>query len=91
MMQSPLAYTKISAPYSLSKDPEYKNPEAITKELLQVRDGKGVVFASDWPHTRLEGVDVKPFTERSLEWCDHDEKLKKYFFRDNAKELWYAN
>lgn len=88
IMQSPCAYVKISAPYRLSKDPEYKDLESITKELFKVRNGKCLVFASDWPHTRFEGVSVNPFIERCLEWCDHDENLKNHLFRDNAKELW---
>ena len=88
MMQSQLVYVKISAPYRLSKDPEYKDLEVMSKELFQVREGRGVVFASDWPHTRFEGVDITPFVKDCLEWCAGDEKLKNNLFRDNARELW---
>ncbi|KAL2043427.1 hypothetical protein N7G274_003733 [Stereocaulon virgatum] len=88
MLQSPFAYVKISAPYRLSKDPEFKDLEFVTKELLRVRDGKGVVFASDWPHTRFEGVDVGPFVEMCGEWCGGDQGLRERLFRGNAKVLW---
>ena len=88
MMQSGLAYVKISAPYRLSTDPSYADLEHMTKELLEVREGKSVVFASDWPHTRYEGVSALPFVEKCLEWCDNDEDLSNNLFRDNAKLLW---
>ena len=88
MMQSQLVYVKISAPYRLSKDPEYKDLEVMSKELFQVREGGGVVFASDWPHTRFEGVDIRPFVKNCLEWCGSDEKLRNNLFRDNARDLW---
>lgn len=88
MMQSGLAYVKISAPYRLSTDPSYADLEHMTKELLQVRGGKSVVFASDWPHTRYEGVCISLFMENCLKWCDHDQSLSNNLFRDNAKALW---
>lgn len=88
MLQSPLAYVKISAPYRLSKAPEFRDLDFVTKELLRVRDGRGVVFASDWPHTRFEGVDVGPFVERCGEWCGGDEGVWERLFRGNARVLW---
>ena len=88
MMQSSRTYVKISAPYRLSQDPSYKDLECLTKELLNVNGGRSVVFASDWPHTRFEGVCVESFAENCLEWCDRDETLVNNLFRDNARELW---
>ena len=88
MMQSQLVYVKISAPYRLSNNPEYKDLEVMSKELFRVREGSGVVFASDWPHTRFQGVDIRPFIKNCLEWCGGDEKLRDNVFRDNARELW---
>ena len=88
MMQSQSVYVKISAPYRLSNDPEYKDLEVMTKELFRARGGRGVVFACDWPHTRFEEVDIKPFVRNCLEWCGGDEKLRDNLFRDNARELW---
>jgi predicted TIM-barrel fold metal-dependent hydrolase len=46
-----------------------------------------MVFASDWPHTRFEGLDVKPFVSRCLDWTEELD-AKDLVFRDNAKHLW---
>ena len=88
MMRDGGVYVKVSGPYRSSKDPEYWDLEGLTKELFGVRGGDRVVFASDWPHTRFEGVDVRPWVERCLEWCEGDEGLRDKLFRDNARELW---
>lgn len=88
IMKNSGVYVKISAPYRLSKDPEYNDLEAMAKELFIIRNGKGVVFASDWPHTRFEGLDIQPWVEKCLQWCDGDQHLINQLFRDNARELW---
>ena len=88
VMKNGGVYVKISAPYRLSKDPEYNDLEAIAKELFMIRNGKGVVFASDWPHTRFEGLDIQPWLEKCLQWCGGDQHLVNQLFRDNARELW---
>jgi predicted TIM-barrel fold metal-dependent hydrolase len=54
--------------------------------LLKVA-GDRVVFASDWPHTRFDGLDVKPFVERCLQWTD-EAGLTENVFTVNAKKLW---
>jgi predicted TIM-barrel fold metal-dependent hydrolase len=88
MMQHPNFFVKISAPYRVSKNDTWEDLEPLTKELLKARGGDGVVFASDWPHTRFEGIEVKPWVEQCLEWCGDDAVLAKKLFRDNAKVLW---
>ena len=88
MMRNKHVFVKVSAPYRISKDPQYHNLERLTKALLDIRGGSGVVFASDWPHTRFEGVDVQPWVERCLEWCQNDKELQSKLFRDNAHTLW---
>ena len=88
IMKNSGVFVKISAPYRLSEDPEYKDLEAMTKELFKIRNGYGVVFASDWPHTRFEGMDIQPWIEKCLEWCDGDQQLIDKLFRDNARDLW---
>ena len=88
MMRNKDVFVKVSAPYRMSRDPHYHDLEGITKVLLSVRRGDGVVFASDWPHTRFEGVDVRPWVERCLEWCQNDQELQNKLFRDNARALW---
>ncbi|KAH7065021.1 hypothetical protein B0J12DRAFT_559956 [Macrophomina phaseolina] len=61
---------------------------AMARELLRVRDGRRCVFATDWPHTRFEGVDVEPFVEKCVEWCEGDARRVERLFRANAEELW---
>jgi predicted TIM-barrel fold metal-dependent hydrolase len=88
MMEDPRVYVKISAPYLFSKDSDFKNLESLAKSFLSMRNGEGVVFGSDWPHTQSRGYNVKPFMDKILEWCNGDEELQKKLFRDNAKVLW---
>ncbi|MCJ1415473.1 hypothetical protein MMC32_001805 [Xylographa parallela] len=91
MMRNEHVFVKVSAPYRISKDPQYHDLEGLTKALLDVRRGDGVVFASDWPHTRFEGVDVQPWVQRCLEWCQNDVELQSKLFRNNARALWDVN
>ncbi|KAE9364260.1 hypothetical protein N431DRAFT_431170 [Stipitochalara longipes BDJ] len=88
MMEDPLVYVKISAPYLFSNDPKFKDLESLAKSFLSMRNGKGAVFASDWPHTQSRGYDAKPFMDHCMQWCNGDEELQKKLFRDNAKDLW---
>ncbi|KAM3505725.1 hypothetical protein MY11210_007865 [Beauveria gryllotalpidicola] len=88
MMQDPRVYVKISAPYLFSNDPELKDLAPLAKSLFKMRNGQGVVFGSDWPHTKSPGYDATSFIKRVVEWCDGNEKLQDMLFRDNAKTLW---
>ena len=88
LMRSPLAFVKVSAPYRFTKDHDYNELQPLTKALFRIRDGDGVVFASDWPHTRFDNVDIRTWIDRCVEWCDGDEKMKMKLFRDNARRLW---
>jgi len=87
-MKHPTAFVKISGPYRFSNDPEFKDIEPLAKELFAIRGGKGCVFASDWPHTRFESVDISPWVDRCVEWCESDAQLLESLFRYNAEELW---
>ncbi|EEP78017.1 predicted protein [Uncinocarpus reesii 1704] len=82
-------YVKISAPYRLSDDPDMKQLSVIALELLQVAPNR-LVFASDWPHTRFEGLNIAPFIRKCLDWCGDDKGLVEKIFRRNAEELWDA-
>ncbi|KAI5211817.1 hypothetical protein AUEXF2481DRAFT_2448 [Aureobasidium subglaciale EXF-2481] len=87
LSQADNLWVKISGHYryDLSVD-NMAGTESITKLLLSTARDK-LVFASDWPHTRFEGLDVKPFVSKCLDWADeHD--AKDMVFRDNAKFLW---
>lgn len=84
-------HVKISAPYRFvgkGEDKECRSFEPVVRPLLKARGGRGVLWASDWPHTRYHGVDIGPWTERCLEWCDGDAEIVERLFRGNAREVW---
>ncbi|USP76408.1 hypothetical protein yc1106_03682 [Curvularia clavata] len=79
-------YLKFSGAYRFDKDPEYRGVEGIARELLKFA-GDRIIFASDWPHTRFEGLDIRPFVEKILDWTE-EAKLKEKVFSRNAHVLW---
>lgn len=81
-------YVKISAPYRLGPKQAQRDLEPIAKELMRVAGRSRLVFASDWPHTRFEGLDIKPFVEKVMEWCEWDDGMIDRIFRANADDLW---
>jgi predicted TIM-barrel fold metal-dependent hydrolase len=78
-------HVKISAPYRCSRDRGFGSSEVVVRPLLEARQGKGVLWASDWPHTRFYDTDIKPWVDRCLDWCDGDQEVANALFRDNAK------
>ncbi|KAE9377612.1 amidohydrolase [Stipitochalara longipes BDJ] len=81
-------FVKMSAPYRISKETDLCDLEPVAKELLRVAGRTRIVFATDWPHTRFEGLDIRPFIEKVLEWCGEDEALIERLFKSNAEDLW---
>lgn len=90
LLESGTTFVKLSAPYRLSNTKDYDDLEPIATEILRVAGKTGVVFATDWPHTRFEGLDIKPWISTVLQWCDGDEELIKRLFRGNAEDIWDA-
>ncbi|KAB2572802.1 hypothetical protein DBV05_g8476 [Lasiodiplodia theobromae] len=89
LLQAGGTWVKLSAAYRIEQqDAGLPWLGAMARELLGVRGGGRCVFATDWPHTRFEGVDVEPFVEKCLEWCGGDAVKVQRLFRDNAEELW---
>ena len=86
LLQAGSTWVKISAPYRLTRDPEMRDLEPIAKELLKVADSR-MLYATDWPHTRFEGVDARPFAEKCLEWCEGKPELALKLFKRNAESL----
>jgi len=78
-------HVKISAPYRFSRDRGFASSEVVVRPLLEARQGKGVLWASDWPHTRFYDTDIKPWVDRCLDWCDGDQEVANALFRDNTK------
>ncbi|KAH8174607.1 amidohydrolase domain-containing protein [Sarocladium implicatum] len=83
-------YVKLSAPYRLSKLPSQIDLEPVAKELIRTHGMNRVVFATDWPHTRFEGLDIRPWMEKVLDWCGTDSQLRERLFAKNAEDLWDA-
>ena len=83
-------YVKLSAPYRISKNADLSDLEPVAKELLRVAGKTKIVFATDWPHTRFEGLDIRPYIEQVLNWCGEDQILIDRLFKYNAEELWDA-
>ncbi|KAL4880945.1 hypothetical protein BJY04DRAFT_207859 [Aspergillus karnatakaensis] len=85
LLKAGKTYVKISAPYRLSKDEEYRDLKIIIREFLREAPGR-VLYATDWPHTRFSGVDIEPFTILCLHLCGSKSVAEKVF-RLNAEEL----
>ncbi|KPM45924.1 hypothetical protein AK830_g586 [Neonectria ditissima] len=88
LLQAGNTYLKLSAPYRFSQAPHYSGVEPIARELIRLFGTTRIVFATDWPHTRFEGLDIRPWIETVLEWCADDETLRERLFRGNAEDLW---
>jgi predicted TIM-barrel fold metal-dependent hydrolase len=86
MLKSGDTWVKFSAAYRFDEDPDMRGIEGVALELLKIA-GNRIVFASDWPHTRFDGLDVKPFVERCLRWTDAA-GLTEEVFVSNARTLW---
>jgi len=84
LLQHGNVFVKFSAPYRVEL--ESHQLDALAKEILRVQNDR-VVFATDWPHTRFEGLDIKPFEERCLEWAEDAGCVDKVF-STNARSLW---
>jgi predicted TIM-barrel fold metal-dependent hydrolase len=92
LMQNPGVFVKISG-YYRTRGLDGKSPASVeewepaVQKLLETRAGDGVVFASDWPHTRFEGWDIDPWTRSCYDWAGTEE-LREKLFRGNARILW---
>lgn len=83
------AWVKISGAYRLShlKGPIWRDVDPIILELLRVGPSR-VVYGSDWPHTRFDGLDIKPWVEHLLDLTEGKEDVRQRLFTDNAVSLW---
>ncbi len=88
LLEAGHTFVKLSALYRISKRADLRDPEPVAKEIIRVAGKTRVVFATDWPHTRFEGLDIRPFIEKVLDWCDDDSNLAERLFRGNAEDLW---
>lgn len=88
LSQADNTWVKLSGHYRYDPSADsMAGTEAIARLLLLETASHRLIFASDWPHTRFEGLDVKPFVSRCLDWAEEFD-AKDLLFRENAKELW---
>ncbi|KAM5475447.1 hypothetical protein MauCBS54593_001136 [Microsporum audouinii] len=80
-------YVKISAAYRLTSNPQFDGLREMFMEYMRVAPGR-TVFATDWPHTRFDSVDVVPFIKACVDWCDGDQSMIQKLFQRNSEELW---
>ncbi|KAL4795720.1 hypothetical protein BDV19DRAFT_160782 [Aspergillus venezuelensis] len=85
LLKAGRTYVKISAPYRLSKDEEFRDLGIMTREFLRQAPNR-VLYATDWPHTRFSGIDIEPFTEQCLRLCGSQDVVEKVFWL-NAEQM----
>ena len=88
LLKDGLTYVKLSAPYRIAAQADYSDLDPLAKEVIRIAGKSHVVFATDWPHARFEGLDIGPWMEKVVSWCGDDEQLKERLFRGNAEDLW---
>src|SRR5690606_14959981 len=85
-------YVKLSAPYRISRQPDYADVPPLARALLQANPDR-VLWATDWPHSGsaagpILGSDrITPFREednkaafaRASSWARDDEARAKLF------------
>ncbi|KAF3006791.1 hypothetical protein E8E13_010311 [Curvularia kusanoi] len=86
MLERGDTWIKFSAAYRFDEDDEMRGIEAVARELLK-KAGDRIVFATDWPHTRFDGLDIQPFMKKCLQWTGESGLTVKVFV-SNAKDLW---
>ena len=82
-------WIKSSAAYRLNRDPQHPLVQSLARYILRSRPDR-CVFATDWPHTRFEDVDVITYLEEFFKWCDAESVPLKKVLVDNAQELFDA-
>lgn len=90
-------WVKLSAAYRFSGAADRMSDAVpLVREVLRVAGRRRVVFATDWPHTRYEGLDIRPWLRLVLDLCAEEnaaaggDDLVDRVFRANADELWSA-
>ncbi|KAJ5578519.1 Amidohydrolase 2 [Penicillium hispanicum] len=86
LLRAGSTYIKVSAPYRFTKDRNMRDLKAMAQEFLFTAPNR-VIYATDWPHTRFTGVDIRPFTEWCLELCADEPGLAERLFRRNTEAM----
>ncbi|MSP94040.1 MAG: hydrolase [Alphaproteobacteria bacterium] len=92
------AYVKLSAPYRVSKKPDYSDITPLAQSLIYARRDH-MLWATDWPHTQTipgkKNTEVTPFYRidnnavlRLFNSWYPDETTRKMILVDNAAKLY---
>ncbi|KAK5170416.1 uncharacterized protein LTR77_005004 [Saxophila tyrrhenica] len=82
-------WVKVSAGYRLHRDPKHPLVQSLARYILRMRPDR-CVFATDWPHTRFEDVDVTQYLQELFEWCEAENVSIEDICVKNAEELFDA-
>ncbi|KAK0835733.1 hypothetical protein LTR73_000232 [Friedmanniomyces endolithicus] len=82
-------WVKVSASYRLNKDPRHPMVESLCREILKTRPDR-CVFATDWPHTRFDGLDVVPYLHAVLDAIEAEGIPLQQVLVSNSDELFDA-
>ncbi|TKA31268.1 hypothetical protein B0A54_15323 [Friedmanniomyces endolithicus] len=82
-------WVKVSASYRLSRDPTHPIVESLCREILKTRPDR-CVFATDWPHTRFDGLDVVPYLDAVLDAIEAEGISLQQVLVSNPQELFDA-
>ena len=82
-------WVKVSGTYRLDKDPQHPLVQSLGRWIIRTRPDR-CVFATDWPHTQFEGLDVTQYLEEIFNWCEVENVPLKKILVDNAEELFDA-
>jgi predicted TIM-barrel fold metal-dependent hydrolase len=98
LVTAKLIYVKLSAPYRVSKLPDYSDTDWLGRTLIQGAPDR-MLWASDWPHTQtIPGrpldqptpfyrIDMPAVMRRFVSWCP-DETVRKMILVDNPARLY---
>ena len=86
LLKADNVWVKVSASYRLDKDPRHPLIQSLGRQMLRSRPDR-CVFATDWPHTRFEGLDVTQYLNELINWCEAENVSVKKVLVDNAEEL----
>jgi predicted TIM-barrel fold metal-dependent hydrolase len=98
LVTSRIIYVKLSAPYRVSKLPDYSDTDWLGRTLVQGAPDR-MLWASDWPHTQtIPGrpldqvtpfyrIDNAAILRRFASWC-RDDAVRKMILVDNPAKLY---
>lgn len=91
LLDTGLAYVKLSAPYRLAPAPDYPGFGALVARLSASHPDR-LLWGSDWPHTELFDAmpDDADLVSAMLDWLP-DEQVRRKVFVTNPESLYWSS